>query len=103
MALDKCFEHWWLILEVILLTKMTGKAAILIIDRTYSRAFGMQFMNIKTTLFKNSLQPFWFATWESHFLWLTTMLLHRIFVPRIMVLLFSTIIFVHLEGFQCVR
>jgi len=70
MAFDECFEHWWLILEVILSTKMS-KAAMLILDRTHRRAFGMQFMNINTMLFKNSLQTFWFAIWKSHFLWLT--------------------------------
>jgi len=53
---DECLEHRWLILEVILLTKKTSKAAVLVINWTHWRTLSMEVMDLEPALLQNSLQ-----------------------------------------------
>ena len=75
---DECFEHRRLILEVILLAKKTGKAAVLVVNWTHRRTLGTEVMNLEPVLLQNSLQALRPAIWQCHFLYFTTMFCNRI-------------------------
>ena len=102
---DQCLNHWFLIDKIFLLTEKPGHAAVLALKRAYWCTLSLQTQDIKSVFFKNSLLGFMLSGWCHHFLWLSSEARARIWFRNycvILLVLLSTVWFLHFEGFQSI-